>query len=128
MSAIILDTCALIWLVNGGGKLSDEALNDIRKADVAYVSSVSALEIGCKVALGKLELPLDVVEWYNKALENHDLVEIPLSGEIAMLSTKLPFLHKDPADRIIISTAMRKQLPIVTRDSRFEQYGVMVLK
>ena len=128
MSAIILDTCGLIWLVNGEGKLSKETLNVIQTADVVYVSSASALEIGCKVALGKLELPLDVIEWYNKALDNHDLVEIPVTSEVALFSTKLPFLHKGPADRIIIASARLKQVPVVTHDSRFEQYGVKVLK
>ena len=126
MSALILDTCALIWLVNGGGRLSEDTLIAIKEADVVYVSAASALEIGCKVALGKLDLSMPGNEWYHKALDVHDLVETPVDGEIALLSASLPMHHKDPADRIIIATAEQKNLPVVTHDSRFEQYGVSV--
>ncbi len=128
MSALILDTCGLIWLVNGGGKLSSETLKVIQDADVVYVSAASALEIGCKMALGKLVLPLEAFEWYARALDIHDLVEIPVTGEISLLSASLPFHHRDPADRIIIATAKLKRLPIVTHDSRFESYQVTVLR
>lgn len=127
MSAIILDTCGLIWLVNGGGRISKDTLNLIQDADVVYVSAATALEIGCKAALDKLKLPMAADKWYDNALEVHDLVEIPVTGKIAMLSSSLPFIHKDPADRIIIATARLNHLPVVTHDSRFEQYSVFVL-
>jgi PIN domain nuclease of toxin-antitoxin system len=128
MSAIILDTCGLIWLVNGGGDLSKKTLKQIQDVDVVYVSAATALEIGCKVALGKLDLPMEPVEWYNAALEVHDLVEIPVNGDIALCSASLPMIHKDPADRVIIATAKQKNLPVVTHDKRFEAYSVTVLK
>lgn len=126
MSTLMLDTCGLIWLVNGEGRLSMQTLDGIQKADIVYVSAASALEIGCKAVLGKLELPLPADEWYARALDIHDLVEIPVSGDIALLSATLPLYHRDPADRIIIATAIQKNTPVVTHDSRFEQYGVTV--
>ena len=128
MSAIMLDTCGLIWLANGGGRLSKETLKLIQDADVVYVSAATALEIGCKAALGKLELPMEAGKWYDKALEIHDLVEVAVTGKIAMLSSSLPFIHKDPADRIIIATAKLNRTPVVTHDSRFEAYSVSVLR
>jgi len=128
MSALILDTCGLIWLVNGGGELSRKTLKLIQDADVVYVSAATALEIGCKAALGKLELPLNAIDWYNNALDTHDLVEIPIDGKIAIHSAVLPLIHKDPADRVIIATAKLKNLPVVTHDSRFEAYSVRVLR
>ena len=128
MSAIILDTCGLIWLVNGGGRLSKETLKRIQDADVVYVSAATALEIGCKAALGKLELPMEADKWYDKVIDVHDLVEVPVTGKIALLSASLPAVHRDPADRIIIATAKMKRLPVVTHDSRFEQYSVFVLR
>ncbi len=123
----MLDTCGLIWLANGGGAISKETLESIRNTDIVYVSAATALEIGCKAALGKLELSMEAVKWYSKALEIHDLVEIPITGTIAMVSAALPFIHKDPADRIIIATAKLNHLPVVTHDSRFEKYSVSVL-
>ncbi|PIE71967.1 MAG: hypothetical protein CSA22_00340 [Deltaproteobacteria bacterium] len=71
-------------------------------------------------------MPIEAEDWYHKALEVHDLVEIPVTGEIALRSASLPFLHKDPADRIIIATAKLHHLPIVTHDNRFEHYSVTV--
>lgn len=128
MSALILDTCGLIWLVNRSGRLSDKTLKAIQDADIVYVSAASALEIGCKVALDKLVLPLNVKEWFQRALDVHDLVEIPVNSEIALLSAGLPLHHRDPADRIIIASAILRRLSVVTHDSRFEQYGVKVLQ
>lgn len=124
----MLDTCGLIWLANGGGEISKKTLEFIQNADIVYVSAATALEIGCKAVLGKLELPMEADKWYSMALEIHDLVEIPVTGKIAIASASLPFIHKDPADRIIIATAMLNHLPVVTHDSRFEKYSVSVLR
>ena len=128
MSAVVLDTCGLIWLANGGGDLSRDALEAIRRADIVYVCAISAWEIGCKAALGKLKLQMDAAQWYQMVLDVHDLVEIPMEGSIAMSSAFLPRHHRDPADRIIIATAIAKKLPVVTHDSRFAEYGVAVIK
>ncbi len=128
MSAIILDTCGLIWLANGGGDLSKSTLTIIQETDIVYVSAATAIEIGCKVALKKLELSMEAAEWYSEALDVYDLVEIPITGEIGLFSASLPLIHKDPADRLIIATAKLRMLRIVTHDSRFEQYGMTVLK
>jgi len=128
MSAIMLDTCGLIWLVNGGGRISQDTLKSIEKADIVYVSAATALEVGCKAAVKKLELPMDAEQWYEKVLSVHDLIEIPITGKIALFSASLPPVHKDPADRIIIATAILNRLPVVTHDSRFHQYAVNVLR
>jgi PIN domain nuclease of toxin-antitoxin system len=128
MPAIMLDTCGLIWLVNGGGKISEDTLKLIEKADIVYVSAATALEVGCKAAIKKLELPMDAEKWYSKVLSIHDLVEIPITGKTALYSASLPFIHKDPADRIIIATAILHRLPVVTHDSRFSRYSIDVLR
>ncbi|MDT8380266.1 MAG: type II toxin-antitoxin system VapC family toxin [Desulfotignum sp.] len=128
MSAIMLDTCGLIWLVNGGGRISEDTLKSIETADIVYVSAVTALEVGCKAAVKKLELHMDAEKWYEKVLSIHDLVEIPITGKIALFSASLPPVHNDPCDRIIIATAILNRLPVVTHDSRFHQYSVEVLR
>jgi PIN domain nuclease of toxin-antitoxin system len=70
---------------------------------------------------------MDTEKWYSKVLSVHDLVEIPITGKIALFSASLPHIHKDPADRMIIATAILKSLPVVTHDSRFSRYSVDVL-
>ncbi len=48
---------------------------------------------------------MEAAEWHSEALDVHDVVEIPITGEIGLLSTSLPLIHKDPADCLIIATA-----------------------
>ena len=57
----------------------------------------------------------------------HSLAEIPLSGKIAISSTKLPMVHKDPCDRFIIATAQLEDLPNVTADRKFRKYNVIII-
>ena len=54
---MILDTCALLWVAQGGNPLSEVALQHIDAAPVVYVSAISGFEIGIKVQKGKLHLP-----------------------------------------------------------------------
>jgi PIN domain nuclease of toxin-antitoxin system len=124
---MLLDTCALIWLAMGGGSLSEGAKKAIEEAAAVYVSSISAFEIAYAAARGRLELPCDAESWYHAVLDKHSLTEIPLSGKIAISSTKLPMVHKDPCDRFIIATAQLENLPIVTGDRMFHKYDITVI-
>ncbi|OGV76469.1 MAG: hypothetical protein A3K19_32215 [Lentisphaerae bacterium RIFOXYB12_FULL_65_16] len=128
MSELMLDTCALIWLVNGGDKLSAGTQKTIRDASIVFVSAASAIEIGCKAALGRLTLPMAPEEWYRRALEHHGIVELPIDGNTGFGAARLPMLHRDPADRLIIAAARARGIPVATHDSRFESYGVTVLR
>jgi PIN domain nuclease of toxin-antitoxin system len=128
MPELILDTCALIWLVNGGGRLSAGTLKAIADANIVFVSAASAMEIGCKFALGKLKLAMAPEEWYHQALEHHGIVELPIDGSTCFGAARLPMLHRDPADRLVIAAAKARGIPVATHDTRFESYGVMVLR
>ena len=121
---MLLDTCALVWLVSGGGELSGQARKAIEDEPMVYVSAISAFEVAWKHATGGIELPCDPEKWYREALNTHDLVEVPITGDIAVAATKLPLIHRDPCDRFIIATARLNGWPIVTRDERFGEYGV----
>ncbi|MBT7068812.1 MAG: type II toxin-antitoxin system VapC family toxin [Verrucomicrobia bacterium] len=121
---LILDTCALVWLVSGNKRLSDEAKREIEAAQVVYVSPISAWEVSLKSARGALELPLPPLEWFNRALEVHHLTLGDLSVEVLMRANELPWHHRDPADRFIIATAKVDGLAIVTDDRQFRDYDV----
>lgn len=124
---MLLDTCALIWLAMGGGSLSERAKQAIEEAAAVYVSSISAFEVAYASARGRLELPCDAERWYYEVLDQHNLTEVLLSGKIAIASTKLPRVHKDPCDRFIIATAQLENLPIVTTDRMFRKYGIVII-
>ena len=126
-NGLILDTCGLIWLVSGNKRLSQSVLEAIDAAQLVFVSAISAWEISLKTVRGGLELPLSPLEWFNAAIEKHDLALYDLTPEILVAANHLPWHHNDPADRFIIATALRDNLSVVTGDSRFQAYGIEVL-
>jgi PIN domain nuclease of toxin-antitoxin system len=124
---VILDTCALLWLAQGEGELSEVALQRIDAAPVVYISAISGFEIGIKVQKGKLALPARPAEWLAAVLAHHNLEVLPLELEICLRSTALPAIHADPCDRMIIAAAQVHHLPVVTTDPIFAQYGIEII-
>lgn len=124
MPNILLDTCALIWLAAGASDLSKEALRRIDNAFVVYVSPISLWEIARKVVKGTLKLPLDPQIWFDRARVRHNLTILPLSETIMFRAATLPEIHRDPADRFIVASAMLNSLAIATADRIIPEYGV----
>lgn len=123
---MILDTCAVLWLASGAGKLSRSALKAINESPAVYVSSISGFEIALKVSRGKLGLPCAPKEWFERVVQHHSLTLLPLGLEICLTAAGLPPVHSDPCDRFIIATAKLHELTVVTADQRFEEYGIDV--
>jgi PIN domain nuclease of toxin-antitoxin system len=124
---IILDTCALLWLAQGGGRLTTETMTRIDEEPVVAVSAITAFEIAVKYEKGKLSLSVPPEEWWHRAIEHHRLEVISLTAQTMIRATRLPAIHSDPADRFIIATAFEKSAPVVTSDPRFSEYGVTVM-
>ncbi len=124
---MILDTCALLWLAQGGDRISEPVRHRINSEPVVYVSAITGFEIGIKHQKGKLELPARPSDWFGAILEHHDLQVLPLDLPICIRATELPGIHNDPCDRLIIATAERHNLPVVTADPVFQEYGVKVM-
>ena len=127
MIPVILDTCALLWLAQGGDRLSEPVRQRINTEPTVYVSAITGFEIGIKHQKGKLELPARPSEWFAAILEHHDIEVLPLDLPICIRATELPAIHNDPCDRLIIATAEHHRVPVVTADPRFKQYGIEVL-
>lgn len=124
---MILDTCALLWLAEGGNRLSQAARDRIEDAPVVYVSSISAFEIGIKCRSGKLRLPMPAAEWFEAVVDHHNLAVQPLDWKICLAATELPPIHKDPCDRFIIAAAKMRHMPVVTADDSFAAYGIEII-
>jgi PIN domain nuclease of toxin-antitoxin system len=124
---VILDTCALLWLVQGSEELSGAARERIKDEPVVYVSAITGFEIGIKVQKGKLKLPARVADWFGLVLEHHDIKLLPLDLEACIEATELPAIHADPCDRFIIATARLRRMPVVTADPVFRRYDVEVV-
>mgnify|MGYP001817920450 FL=1 len=126
---LLLDTCALLMLAGRREDIPDKVIKKLTaQADELFISAISSFEIVLKNRLGKLVLPMTAEEWYRKAVEGYAIEEIPVSSAVAMKSASLPFVHKDPCDRIIIATALEHRMPIITADQIIPQYtGIKVI-
>ncbi len=123
---MLLDTCALLWLAEGGKHLAKETLERIEQAPVVYVSAISAFEIAVKCRSGKLRLPVPAAEWFRGVVDHHGLAVQPLDWDVCITAAELPPIHRDPCDRFIIATAKRLNLMVVTCDQIFRSYGIEV--
>ena len=128
MRRVLCDTCALIWLATGDAKLSRVARNVIRDAELLCFSSISIWEIARKVKAGELEIPVSPAMFADMLVKRYGMKELPLDNAIMLRSSALPEIHKDPADRFIIGTALLNDCVIVTGDRRFPEYGVETIE
>lgn len=123
---IVLDTHAWVWLVSNPellSKTAKEAVDaSIEKKEV-FVSSISAWEVALLVGKGRLKLTMDVIEWIGKSEKLPFLTFLPVDNAIAVKSVALPEpLHHDPADRIIIATAITIGASVATKDQKILDY------
>ncbi|MFZ4409408.1 MAG: type II toxin-antitoxin system VapC family toxin [Paracraurococcus sp.] len=126
---VLLDTCALIWIANGGPMLAP-ALDAVRAAagrNAVFVSVVSAWEVAClaqrRAGRAPRFLP-DPKAWFAAVLRGPGIRLAPFTPSIAIDSEHLPGRpHRDPADRALIATACALGLPLVTRDARILAYA-----
>ena len=128
MRRVLCDTCALIWLATGDAKLSRVARNVIRDAELLCFSSISIWEIARKVKAGELEIPVSPAMFADMLIKRYGMKQLPLHNAIMFSSSALPEIHKDPADRFIIATALLNDCVIVTGDRRFPEYGVETIE
>jgi PIN domain nuclease of toxin-antitoxin system len=124
---IVLDTHAWVWWVSNPEILSDAArqvIDDAVRRNGLYISTISAWEVAMLVEKGRLALALDVRDWISRSEALPFLTFVPLSTAIAVESVRLPgFPHADPADRIIVATALSLGARLVTKDEKLLQYG-----
>ena len=122
---LLLDTHVLIWVLENNSQLSSNARDAIIDGNnIVFVSAVSAWEISIKKAMGKLKAPDNLDE----ETRLHRFTQLNISFEHAQLAGKLPDIHKDPFDRMLIAQAMTEKLTLVTRDRWIAEYRVSLLE
>ncbi len=121
---LLLDTHTLIWALADDPELSVAAREAIVDgANFVFVSAVSVWEISIKKALGKLDAPDTLLE----EIERHRFTPLDIALEHADRAGKLPPIHMDPFDRMLIAQAQSEQLMLVTRDADIQKYPVRCL-
>jgi PIN domain nuclease of toxin-antitoxin system len=128
MRRVLCDTCALIWLATGDERLSRKARAVIRDAELLCFSSISIWEIARKVKSGELEIPISPTLFTDMLIKQYSMKELPLDNAVMLRSSALPEIHKDPADRFIIATALLNDCVVVTGDRRFPEYGIETIE
>ena len=125
---LLLDTCSFLWFLADAPELSAKARAAIlNPANSVYLSAVSAWEIGRIYAKGDLELPGRPETLIPQVRTDSGILSLPLSEEEAISAEKLPLLHKDPFDRMIIAQALVQGMVVVTPDRAFAPYPVRLL-
>src|SRR5262245_22252015 len=121
---LLLDTQIVLWWLEGGECLSAAAAAAITAAaNTVFVSAASAWEMEIKRALGKLRSPEDLAA----QLVHHRFLELPVRIAHTSALGRLPMLHRDPFDRLIVAQAIAEQLTIVSADPVLARYGVKVI-
>jgi PIN domain nuclease of toxin-antitoxin system len=117
---LLLDTHVLVWTILNDPALGREAKFEIANALVesaVVISAVSFWELAMLAYRGRVTIHEAVTEWREKVL-SLGIVEIPLTGDIAIAAVQFIDLHRDPGDRFIIATAIRHGAALVTADRR----------
>ena len=116
---ILLDTHVLLWQEQGDRRLGLQSRRVVARAleeGQAAISSISFWEVGMRIQKGQLALRFDLDVWRRDLLEQ-GVYEIPVNGLIAARAGLLPDMHGDPADRLILATALEGH-QLITADER----------
>lgn len=124
---LLLDTHAFIWFIDGDNSLPEKAVNTIKEINnKCFISIASLWEIAIKLSLKKIELKSGFNK-INDFLAENDIDILPITFYHLQKLLELPYHHRDPFDRIIISQGLSENFTIVTKDKEFESYTEKIL-
>ena len=120
----LLDTHTVLWFFDHVEKLSETALNAVLDPESKkYVSIVSVWELAIKISLGKAKFDGGIDNFLHAIGEN-GFELFPIEEEHIRQVEILPFLHRDPFDRMLVAAAMTEDLSLVTADVNIHQYNI----
>lgn len=122
----LLDTHTFLWFINGDLELSANARQIIvNPANCKFISIATFWEIAIKISIGKLEIDMPYSELELHITEN-GFILLPIAFQHTIALVSLPLYHKDPFDRIIIAQSCCENIPVISKDSNFDNYKVNV--
>jgi PIN domain nuclease of toxin-antitoxin system len=125
---ILLDTCTALWLMAEPEKVSSTAQKIFADSDnEVFLSVVSCWEISVKHVKGRLSLPESPATLVRRHREKYGTETLALEEEAALYMSRLPRLHSDPFDRMLICQSIVHGLAILTPDELIMQYAVRTL-
>ena len=125
---LLLDTCTFLWIASGSTPLSTGAAGLFLDPTLeVFLSVVSCWEIAIKHSLGRLPLPAPPLDFVPAQREAHGIGSLSLSEEEALYVSRIPSLHRDPFDRMLVCQAVVNGFAVLTPDTLISQYAVRTL-
>lgn len=125
--ALLIDTNILILAACAPDRISKECQTIILRSDRVYFSIINLVEIGIKASTGKLGLPFQPIDFQDFAI-NQGWILQHISPESTTMLAKLPLIHRDPFDRLLVAEAMVQRLALVTTDRVLKHYDIEVIE
>ena len=122
---ILLDTHAFLWFIIDNPMLSSSARILIENINNdRFISLASIWEIAIKTSLNKLEIAKPFSEFIPNQLKQNYINLLPINISHLIKVAELPFHHRDPFDRLMISQSLIEKIPIISKDTVFDDYGI----
>ena len=121
---LLLDTHVVLWWLADDPTLSAELKATIDEEVDVFVSAATVWEVAIKQQLGKITAPSDLPE----RIRDSELANLPITSDHAIAAGRLPLIHQDPFDRMLIAQARSEQLTLVTRDKALHDYDVPLMQ
>jgi PIN domain nuclease of toxin-antitoxin system len=121
----LLDTHTVLWFLDGNKELLSQIARSIIEDQqrIKFVSLVSVWEVGIKTSIGKLKFP-ENTSGFVKQIQKNGFELLPITTDYVIAIEKLPHIHRDPFDRLLVATAVSEQLTIITADDNIARYNV----
>jgi PIN domain nuclease of toxin-antitoxin system len=121
--SLLLDTHVVLWWLTDDPALSDDIKGRLDHEPDVCISPASIWEVTIKQAIGKLKGPADLPE----RIRDSGFAELPITSAHAIVAGRLPPIHRDPFDRMLVAQAQCEDLTLVTADANCRKYDVAVL-
>lgn len=119
----LIDTCAFLWFLDDNPNLSMRARDAIGRSRDLYLSIATLWEIAIKKTIHKLNLAESVTD-LEEICNDYGITILPVKTRYLEMIQKLPLIHGDPFDRLIMATALEEKLLLITCDSNIRKYDI----
>ncbi len=124
----LLDTHTFIWLASAPEALSENVrLLAEEPENELLLSAASGWETALLYKLGRIELAAEPSRFIPDVIHNLALTPVNINFDTAISAATLPLIHRDPFDRLLVATALKKKIPLLSRDSILTKYGITVI-
>jgi len=121
--SLLLDTHIVLWWLADDPTLAAEIKDRLDHEPDVYISAATIWEVAIKQSIGKLQKPEDLPERVRDSGFRH----LDIKAEHAIAAGRLPLIHRDPFDRMLIAQAKAEHLTLVTRDAEIAKYDLEIL-